>query len=221
MDGWSAQIDIYCERTEFTYWAEPVNALSNVAFLIGAAVMMRRLRGARLPLGWALAWTMVAIGVGSYLFHTHATRWASALDVGAIAVYILIYIYAANRAYWRLRPLWAGLGAAAFVPWVAATGPIFDALPFFGISNAYWSVASLIALYAVALWRRAPATARGLALGALALAVSISLRSVDMAVCATVPVGTHVAWHLINGAMLAWMIEVYRRHALAAAGGLH
>jgi hypothetical protein len=27
--------------------------------------------------------------------------------------------------------------------------------------------------------------------------------------------GTHFLWHILNGLMLGWMIEVYRRHMLA------
>jgi hypothetical protein len=30
--------------------------------------------------------------------------------------------------------------------------------------------------------------------------------------------GTHFLWHILNALMLGWMIEVYRRHRLAAAG---
>jgi aspartyl-tRNA(Asn)/glutamyl-tRNA(Gln) amidotransferase subunit C len=30
-----------------------------------------------------------------------------------------------------------------------------------------------------------------------------------------IPLGTHFLWHILNGIMLGWMIEVYRRHMLA------
>jgi len=29
------------------------------------------------------------------------------------------------------------------------------------------------------------------------------------------PMGTHFLWHLLNAAMLGWMIEVYARHIRA------
>jgi len=44
------------------------------------------------------------------------------------------------------------------------------------------------------------------------LCVSLVFRSLDEAVCPLVPIGTHPMWHLLNGLMLGWMIEVYRRH---------
>jgi len=36
---WSAPIDLYCERTDASFWAEPANALTNAAFLIAAALI--------------------------------------------------------------------------------------------------------------------------------------------------------------------------------------
>ena len=210
---WTAQLDGYCERIDFSYWSEPVNAITNAAFLIAALVMWRRTKG--LPLARLLCAILFAIGVGSYLFHTHATAWASVADTTPINLFILVYLFAANWRYWRW-PLWgAALGTAAFIPYTVALTPPFDALPFFAISDYYWPVPLLIALYAVALRRRAPETARGLAIGAGILVLSLTFRSLDAAICDTVPLGAHWLWHLLNALMLGWMIEVYRRHVLA------
>lgn len=213
---WTRAIDAYCERTDAGYWSEPVNALTNAAFLIAAILMWRRTPG--LPLARALAAVLFVIGIGSWLFHTHATAWAATADVIPILGYILLYIYIANRAYLGWRPWVAALGAAGFIPWTLAVSPVFAALPFFEISSFYWSVPLLIALYAVALRRRLARVARGLGIGAAILCASLTFRSLDAASCAWVPFGTHFLWHILNATMLAWMIEVYRRHALAGAG---
>jgi hypothetical protein len=79
-----------------SYWSEPVNAVTNAAFLIAAASWPGGCAGQRLPLAWALVAVLTAIGVGSYLWHTHATRWAGLMDVLPILVFILIYIFAAS-----------------------------------------------------------------------------------------------------------------------------
>lgn len=205
-------IDIYCERTGPAYWSEPVNAVTNAAFLLAALLMWHRTRGARTRVQALLILLLAAIGVGSFLFHTHATAWAAAADVLPIGLYVLAYVHAANRDFWGL-PTWAAaLGTALFVPYAAITVPLFDALPFFHVSAPYWPVPLLIALYAIALHRRAPATARGLAVGVAILVASLTFRSVDEAVCAAIPLGTHFLWHVLNAVMLGWMIEVHRRH---------
>jgi hypothetical protein len=64
--------------------------------------------------------------------------------------------------------------------------------------------------------RRAPSTARGLAVGAGILTVSLTFRTLDQPLCAVWPKGTHFLWHILNATMLGWMIETYRRHMLAA-----
>lgn len=211
---WTETIDAYCERLGPAYWAEPINALTNAAFLIAALVMWPRTAG--MPLARALCVILGAIGIGSFLFHTHATVWSAMADVIPIGIFILTYLFATNRHIlgW---PLWAAaLGTMAFIPYAALVTPVFNALPFFTISSFYWSVPLLIAAYAVALRNRHPATARGLAIGAAILTVSLAFRSADEPLCPHVPTGTHFMWHILNGLMLGWMIEVYRRHLLAA-----
>jgi len=136
-----------------------------------------------------------------------------------IVLFILVYVYAANRHYWGLDWPWALAGAAAFVPYAVVLTPVFARLPFFEVSAFYWPVPLLIGVYAVALWRRRPATARGLALGAGVLCLSLTFRSVDEWVCASLPLGTHFLWHVLNGVMLGWMILVLVRDR-ARAGAL-
>lgn len=207
-------IDAYCERTSAAYWAEPVNAVTNAAFLIAAVVMWRRTAG--LPLARAMCGVLAAIGVGSWLFHTHANGLTAALDVAPILGFILLYIFAATRDFLRLGPWWAAGAVLAFFPYAALTVPAFSAvLPVLGSSAGYAPIPLLILGYAAALWRRAPDTARGMALGAAILVVSLTFRTLDQPLCDVLPVGTHFLWHVLNGLMLGWMIEVYRRHMLA------
>lgn len=211
---WTRSIDAYCERTDPSYWAEPVNALTNAAFVIAAAVVWRR--GAR-GIAGALCVILALIGVGSFLFHTHATPWASAADTTPIAVYILVYVYAANRHFWGLSPGLSALGAVAFIPYAAALTPMLVRIPFLAISSVYWTVLLLIAAYALALRRRLTTVAGGLAVGVAILTVSLVFRSLDAALCDAIPVGTHFMWHLLNALMLGWMIDVLRRHMVEAA----
>ena len=207
---WTRAIDAYCERTDPSYWSEPVNAVTNLAFIVSAIVMWRRC--AERTSGRVLAAILFAIGVGSWLFHTHATPWAAMADTTPILLFTLVYIFLANRDFWGW-PVWgAGLGALAYIPYTAALTPVFEALPFFTISSFYWPLPVLIFAYAALLRRRAPELARNLAVGAGILCVSLAARSVDEPLCAAIPLGTHFLWHILNAVMLGWMIETWRRH---------
>ena len=207
---WTAQVDGYCERLEPGLWAEPLNAVTNLAFLIAAVWVWRRSAG--VVLVRVLAAVLFAIGVGSGLFHTFATTWAGVADVLPILIYILAYIYFANRYYWGQRPVWAGVGTLGFFPFAAATVPLFSMVPGLGGSAGYAPVALLIFLYSLALRGRLPVVARGLAIGAAILCASILFRSLDEPLCGVFPLGTHIFWHLLNAVMLGWMAEVLRRH---------
>ena len=209
------EIDGYCERLGPGYWAEPVNAVTNAAFVIAAIWMWWRSAG--VPLARVLAAVLFAIGVGSYLFHTHAQVWAAIADVAPIGIFILLYLFAVNRDVWGM-PVWAALlGTVLFLPYAALTIPLWQGVPVFGVSAGYMPVPTLILIYALLLWRMVPRVAHGLAIGAAILLVSLALRSIDESICAQVPLGTHFLWHILNGVMLGWMIEVYRRHALEGA----
>lgn len=213
---WLAEVDGYCERLGSGLWAEPLNAVTNLAFLLAAGVMWARV--GRDPWGRALCLVLAAIGIGSGLFHTVANRLTGLMDVVPIAGFILLYVFLASRDFLGLRPPIAALAALGFIPYAVALTPVFAALPGFSVSAFYWPVPVLILVYALALRRRAPATARGLAAGATILVLSLAARSADMALCAAVPVGTHFLWHVLNAIMLGWMIEVWRRHLAAGRG---
>lgn len=209
-------IDAYCERLSAAYWAEPVNAVTNLAFLLAAWVMWRRTEG--LPPGRAMSAVLAAIGVGSWLFHTHANGLTAALDVAPILGFILVYVFAATRDFLGASTRWAAGAVLAFLPYAAVTVPVFSTvMPFLGASAGYAPIPLLILGYAAILWRRAPQTASGMALGAAILVVSLTFRTLDGPLCAAVPLGTHFLWHILNAVMLGWMIEVWRRHMLAKA----
>ncbi len=209
-------IDAYCERTSATLWAEPVNAITNLAFILAAWVMWRRSAG--LPVARALCVVLATIGVGSGLYHIFANGLTASLDVAPILIFILIYVFAAARDFLGLQGWRPWAMVAGFVPYAAVIVPLFSTLRVLGSSAAYAPVPVLIVGFTVVLWHKAPATAWGLALGAAIFIVSLIFRTIDMPVCAGFPLGTHFIWHLLNAAMLEVMIEVYCRHLRAAQG---
>lgn len=101
---WSRPVDLYCERTDPSFWAEPVNALTNVSFLIAAAVAFVQWRraGANDRPVFALILITATIGIGSFIFHTIATRGAALFDTIPIAVFIYGYLFFALRWFLTL-----------------------------------------------------------------------------------------------------------------------
>ncbi|MGE0700585.1 MAG: ceramidase domain-containing protein [Hyphomicrobiaceae bacterium] len=237
---WTAQVFNYCERgLDPAFWAEPLNALSNAAFLLAAGLTAQRLqalpeaapndwreRGNRLVL-WTLVLLVIAIGTGSFLFHTLATRWALIADVGPITGFMVVYL-----AY-ALRTL-VGLGwltTLAILPAFVAAGAIGGEVTCSGGADASGAaepclngslgyLPALLSLWIIGLVLVSRGNAQGrhlLGAGAVFL-VSILLRTLDRDACAATRLlgharGTHVFWHLLNGLTLYLLLDAaVRRH---------
>jgi hypothetical protein len=197
---WSTPVDLYCERAGPSFWAEPANALTNVAFLIAAAAALRSWRQA-CGRDWpvlALIIVVATVGVGSFTFHTVATRGAAFADVIPIAIFIYGYLLLAVRRFLRLSP---GVSVALVAAYAAGAQAVSWLAPPRTLNGSVDYLPALIALIAVAAASRAPAR-RGLELAAAIFAVSLALRSVDLAVCDAFPLGTHFIWHLLNATVL-------------------
>lgn len=225
MDGLWRQVDAYCERLDPGFWAEPLNAVSNAAFLIGAlAAWLIAVREGR-DRDWAvraLVGVLTLIGIGSFLFHTFATGWAAAADVIPIMAFIALYLYLALKRYFRL-PVWAALGLT--VGWMAVSPALGAWLrPAIGDLNGsimYVPTWLLIVGVAVILAIRAHPAWRGVAAGGALLAVSLTFRTLDDqtgAICAAFPAGLHWGWHLFNGTLLAVFIVTLVRHGAPGGG---
>ena len=209
----SKPIDIYCERLDIGIWAEPINAVTNVAFILAAIIMWLRCKN--LVEGKILSFLLFSIGCGSFLFHTYAQTWAALLDVTAILIFILTYIFVANRRFLVWSKMVSLIGVILFFPYQLFLVSILSNIQFFGSSVQYIPVAILIFIYSGLLRKSEPNLSRGLFIGASILCLSIIFRTIDEPFCSISSVGTHFVWHILNAIMLSWMIEILRRHMLA------
>ncbi|MFD1701512.1 ceramidase domain-containing protein [Methylopila henanensis] len=220
MDLWAPVLGVYCERQDASFWAEPVNAVTNLAFVIAGLVAFRRSGSDRAAA--ALGLVVFAIGVGSFLFHTFATRWALIGDVAPIQLFIAAYFVLAMRRFLGLSRGGAIVAIAVFLAAAAGLGAALAQGPLRGAGGYAGGLAGLIGVGVSCLIRARsgpPGPAAGIShrtgralLGAAALfAVSLGFRTVDGLACAYVPTGTHPLWHLLNAVTLFWLVETFRR----------
>ncbi|AWI88761.1 hypothetical protein C0214_11165 [Methylobacterium sp. DM1] len=212
--SWFEPVRAYCERGDAGFWAEPVNALTNAAFLIAAGLAARRTRGDGPVL--ALAAVTFVVGIGSFLFHTLANRWSMLADVIPIAVFIYGYFALAMVRFFGLRPPAATALTLAFAALSFGLTPALDALTGRSVSDltngSIDYAPAILALLGVglALLRRSSATARSVLATAGIFLVSLAFRTADVSVCTRLPLGTHFLWHGLNAVVL------YRLLAAAA-----
>lgn len=211
-ESWSRAIDGYCERLDPSFWAEPLNALTNAAFVaaaaIGAASARRHDPGVLL-----LAGLTMAIGIGSFLFHTVATAWAALADVVPIGLFILACLVLILHRLIDLSRPWALALGLAFAPASAILTSLSRPLaePTIGSSAGYLPpLLALLASAALLLARGHPAARPMLATAGL-LALSLTLRTLDQPLCGELPLGTHWLWHLLNAVVLGRLMVTLAR----------
>ncbi|MEM7270114.1 MAG: ceramidase domain-containing protein [Pseudomonadota bacterium] len=212
--------DIYCERVDPSFWAEPLNAITNAAFIVAALICWRvaAREGRQDALTLILILNLIAIGVGSFLWHTFAESWAGAADTIPILTFILIYLYAATLRFLG-QPLWVSLAApVGFI--LFAIGFLFvwtSILPSVNGSEGYFPVLILLIGFGLLLYRRQHPAATSLIAAAALFSLSLTFRSVDEALCHAIPIGTHIWWHMLNGVLLGIVLMAFVRHGARAS----
>jgi len=209
--GLCEPVDIYCERLGPGLWAEPLNALSNAAFFVAALAAVWLLarhapQRAHGLIRWLIA-IVALIGAGSLLFHTVATSWAVWGDVIPILLFMLLYLWLVLRKFFAW-PSWLALfGVAAFF---AATLMLEVALPpGFPVPGAMYLPALIVLIAtAAALLPRQPQAGHAMLVASAVFLISFALRSADQLTCASIPVGTHFLWHLLNGLLLFLLMRL-------------
>ena len=207
-------IDNYCERTGPELWSEPINALTNLAFIaagIWGLILVRRNRTG--AFAETLGWWVIVIGVGSGLFHTFANRLTVWMDVLPIALFVFTYTLFSLRRFFRFG--WPR-AVAIFLAFYVVAGLVTWLVPE-GVraasNNSTGYLPALLGLLFFGTWlalRGHPAGKYDLAAGAIFI-VSVSFRAIDFQVCDAWPIGTHFLWHTLNGLLLGVLLTAAAR----------
>lgn len=220
---WTQAVDIYCERSTSAYWAEPVNALTNASFLATAlwAGFEARKRGLTQTILWILITMAGLIGIGSFLFHTHANRWSELADILPIWSFVGLFVLTAMHHVGGmplarvLRIAGVVAVAAAVTIWLLAAGegadPVAQAADPLNGSGQYAPALLALLVFSYITWRRKNPAGPWIWAATATFFASLGFRTLDMALCSTFPLGTHFMWHLLNGMMIGLLLQMLIR----------
>lgn len=210
MENLTTYIDGYCERVTPGLFDEPLNAITNLAFIFAALLVWYYLKSRNPPtISILLTVTLALIGVGSGLLHTFATVWGAIADVFFIAVFVIVYIYGANRYFFKLKTLYSIILTILVFALLIPLGYLIQNLfPFIGGSSTYASIATIIFIYGFLLLKSDKVVGIKLLIGGVILSISIGFRIIDLPYCEDFHLGTHWVWHVLNAVMLSWMILI-------------
>lgn len=194
-------VNLYCERIDPGFWAEPANAFTNIGFAVAAWFIWRIAvhKQAQAPSIVAITGVIVAISIGSFLFHTMATPLTRWLDVIPIFVFQLLYIGFYTRRVIHL-PV-AAIGILLFLFLAAAVyGRQFPHL----INGSLVYAPALLVVFVLGMYHyQKQKVGRSLLLSAASIfLLSIFFRSIDNMICTQFVLGTHFLWHILNALVI-------------------
>jgi hypothetical protein len=222
---------LYCERgTSEALLAEPVNAASNGAFLLaalaGLTLLLLRPREERSADHYLLIGLVLLIGLGSLAFHLYATSVTELADVLPIGIFMLVYLGFALNRFLGVPVGWSALLVIGFTALMAADmqvkcwdggigvpGPEAQGVkPCLNGSLFYLPALGALIVVGLLLEEKRHRAAPYLLWAAAILAVSVTLRTLDMALCDRIviegrKIGTHFAWHVLNGLALFLLLR--------------
>jgi hypothetical protein len=172
---------------------------------------------------------VATMGVGSFLFHTTATRWASWADKAPIGIFMLAYLVYALRRYFKAPWFVAPAGLGLFVWSLKLAGGVAcdmaSLLPVTaqhstsclnGTAGYLPAFAVLLLMGLVLAAMRHPVWPYFLSAAAV-FVLSMTFRTLDWELCdVTVFMGrgrgTHALWHLLNATTLYLLVLGAIRH---------
>jgi hypothetical protein len=191
-------MDVYCERVGPGLLAEPLNAVSNISFLLAAwaAWVLAKRTGTPSAGVQVLIALAASVGIGSILWHTYPTALTLILDIVPILIFIIWFIWLYARNVIGMRSLLAVASAAAFLLGTFVAIQYSDVL-----HGALVYTPGLIVVLVFGVFQATERTvARFTLLAAAGVYVAaLFFRTIDNEVCPVLPIGTHYLWHILIG----------------------
>lgn len=207
----NSSIDIYCERVSSDLFAEPINFLSNIAFIIAFYILLRRLKDlsfsdkALKNYSIILTYIILFIGLGSFLFHAFGNLWSAFADTLPIMIFILFYLYIAVRFYLEQTNL---VSVAALIIFLSLN----ILLGYAGIeeiSSYLTALCAMLLISVISLLRDEIEISRGLFISSSIFIISLTFRQVDNIACSYTSLGTHWIWHILNAILLYSLVLLF------------
>jgi hypothetical protein len=219
-----------CERGSHSLTAEPLNVLTNLAFIVTATLLWREcrcnsdLRGYKIYDIKLLIGLIFTIGICSSIFHIYPTPTTELIDTVVIAIFIVCFLLSVLVRIVKCKAMETFV---CFMAYAGFTHILVTQFPnAMNGSIAYLSTMSTLIFIALYLNLKRRATARAFMLAAIIGVISLFFRSIDNAVCDKIPIGTHFIWHTLN-ALLIYIVmmqlirNINRRARMLREANLH
>ncbi|MBL6623405.1 MAG: ceramidase domain-containing protein [Rhizobiales bacterium] len=207
----NTSIDIYCERVSSDLFAEPINFLSNIAFIIAFYILLRKLKDVSFSdkshkrYSTILTYLILLIGLGSFLFHAFGNLWSAFADTLPIMIFILFYLYIAVRFYLEQTNLLSVVALIIFL----SLNILLGYAGVEEISSYLTALFAMLFISAISLVKQELEISRGLFIASIIFIISLTFRQIDAFACSYIPFGTHLIWHILNAILLYSLVLLF------------
>ena len=191
---------IYCELPIWNGVFEPLNTVSNLAFIVAAYFVWKLAARTGESLvrrqQYALAVILATIGIGSGLWHYYGTGWTFAMDVIPIQLFLLTFLWFLIS---QLHHSWL-VRIGVMLGFVATTILVPIIAPF---ASGY--IGALVFAYGLSyfVYTRDRKQGRYFVITLLIFSLSLTTRQLDLPTCElTHGHGIHLFWHMLNAYVL-------------------
>lgn len=198
---------VYCEQPIYQAFFEPINTITNLAFMIAGIMLFIQLRKRNVLdiKGVYFSTVLVIVGLGSFVWHLYRNDLTLMLDSIPIALFVLSYLF---FYIMQMNKNWV-LRISLFLSFFGYVVILVRALS--GIEN-HWLLTNGGMQYLVALsffvvlqlfnryWNQG--LIKPSLIVVMLFALSIFFRQTDLLVCEYIGFGTHFMWHILNGVVL-------------------
>lgn len=214
---WTESIDLYCERVDTSFWAEPINALTNLAFILASvyALYIHKKEGLNNKPYIFLSIMVGFIGVGSFLFHTFANTWSSLADTipiwSFVVLYVLFILRIIFKATWfKTLRIMTIVFVLAYLGFDLANSENSNTKLLNG-SLQYAPALFFMFIFCISLYIKRRILFKYSVIAFFVFIISLTFRTFDIYLCNNINIGTHFMWHILNALML--FILLYTLHA--------
>jgi len=190
---------VYCERgNSSALMAEPINAFTNLAFLIAGYLGYKLLKnkGINFKELLVLPYMLSLVGLGSFAYHTARNSITFIFDALPIYIFIVFVLFLILKELLKGK-LKASLVLSGFII-IEAVLLIYVPREF--LNGSILHIAAIIFVFLIGWFATKQYGTKVLKplTGVIVLyAFAIFFRSIDASICFWFPIGTHFLWHVL------------------------
>lgn len=184
----------YCERVSDSLFSEPVNLITNLAFLISAFFVYRIIKANNLKnsIYNLFPWIILTIGLGSSLWHLYRTSITLIFDALPVYIFLGLALFVLLKKLFGSSKLVLGVIGLFILLQILLTVNFPNLL-----NNSIRHIANAVLLLMLITWtyKKFGNVTLQLFFVFLIYVVGIFFRAIDMSVCPVFGIGTHFLWH--------------------------